>query len=148
MLAFLVIIGSRLIEQILVGTPKEMVSLRILGLFDADKVALGIFDDADVVVTSDIVQRHLVQPLKHAQVILTSATISKNYGVNGVEVFLPKEEEMLDNLSNFFVKCEDRHHKFDAIEKIVNAMFRKFDTSITKIIIFCNVSRVFFIHKL
>lgn len=131
--------GTRLCEQILIGTPKEMASLRILGGFDTDQIVLGIFDDADIEMTSDIVQTYLVKPLAAAQIVLTSATINKNYGVhNAIEVFVEKECEILDNLSLYFIQCDDEYHKFKVMAECIDAVFRKFHSD-TRVMVFCNV---------
>ncbi|XP_055308627.1 DEAD-box helicase Dbp80-like [Sitodiplosis mosellana] len=52
--------------------------------------------------------------------------------------FIPRQEEQLDNLSYFFIKCFDEYHKFEATSKIIDAMFRKFHGDPLCIVVFCN----------
>lgn len=100
--------------------------MRILGAFHMDRIKLCIFDDADVVVSSDIVQRHLMKSA-NCQIVLISSTIGKTYGIAN-SVFLSREEEMLNNLSYFFVKCYNEYNK------------KKFNAMDARVVLFCNVS--------
>lgn len=128
-----VVMGQKCNAHILVGTPKELVSMRILGGFDMEKVNCAVFDDADVVVTSDMVQRHLVKALSHAQVVLTSTTICSDYGIRDpISIRLLPSEEVLVNVSLFFIKCSDNVHKFDAARQIIDIVYRKFDDAKTR----------------
>lgn len=131
-------------EHILIGTPKEMASVQISGAFDMNKVKLGIYDDADIVVPSDIVQRYLLKPMvaTACQVVLTSATISKTYDIPN-SVLLSREEEICNNLSHYFIKCHDEYHKFDAACKVIDALFRKFHAESVRVMMFCNVISIF-----
>lgn len=112
--------------------------MRILGAFHMDRIKLCIFDDADVVVSSDIVQRHLMKSA-NCQIVLISSTIGKTYGIAN-SVFLSREEEMLNNLSYFFVKCYDEYNKFKVTSTVIDAIFRKFNAMDARVVLFCNVS--------
>lgn len=134
------VIGKRCEEQVIIGTPKELVSLRILGGFDIGLIKVAIFDEADSVVTTDMVQRHLLKPLASAasQVVLSSTTISSNCKVeNSIPLRLMSDDETIPSLSEFFIKCVDDHHKFDAARLIIDGFFRKFGSQ--KVIVFANV---------
>ena len=112
-------IGEPCDAHIVIGTPKELVSMRILGGFQMDKIKFAAFDDADVIVTSDMVQRHLINPLAHAQIVLSSTTICSNYGIeNPITARLQPNDEILNNLSFNFVRCDDEYKKFDVARQV------------------------------
>lgn len=67
--------GIPIDEQIIIGTPKELASYRILGAFDVSKIRLAIFDEYDIVVTTDLVDRHLVKAFSEAQIVCLSANV-------------------------------------------------------------------------
>lgn len=134
----LVVIGNKSNEHIIVATPKELASFRVLGGFEIDEIVLAVFDDADLIVTSDIVQRHLLIPLlEKCQVVLSSTTIGQHNIAQAINVNIQPEEELPSNLTIFFYVCNGNLEKFSATRLIIDGIHRKFNSG--GIIIFCNV---------
>lgn len=133
-------------EQILVGTPKEITALRILGGFIMDDIQTICFDDADVIVTSDMVQRNLLNLLKpEQQVVFATATniskTSRHIMEMAERMAITDENEIFDTIATRFIKCNDFDEKFDRLRIIIDGFRRKHKTE--KIFIFCNVSVIF-----
>lgn len=63
---FSVELGSKLVTHVLVGTPKEMISFKMMRLFNIEKVTMCVFDDADTVVTTQLVKDHIIHAADNA----------------------------------------------------------------------------------
>lgn len=137
-----VTMGQKLDEHILVGTPKEIATLRILGGFDMDDVETIFFDDADIIVTTDIVQRHLMNGKPGQQIVFATATqtakMTRHLMNSATFLDINEECDIFDTVAQHFIKCEDFDHKVDTLRLIIDGFRRKCKTE--KILIFCNVS--------
>lgn len=61
--------------HVVVGTPKELVSFKIMRIFNIEKITLCVFDDADTIITTKFVKDHVVK--NSCRKILVSSNINK-----------------------------------------------------------------------
>ncbi|XP_032309759.1 DEAD-box helicase Dbp80 isoform X3 [Drosophila ananassae] len=105
--------NKRISEHILIGTPGKMLDWGLkFRLFDMKKITVFVLDEADVMIAT---QGH------HDQCI----RIHK----------LMREEESLDNIKQYYVKCQNEDGKYNAIQNIYGCI------SIGQAIIFCHTRR-------
>lgn len=142
---FSVVLGSYLTSHVIVGTPKEIVTYRILGLFDVKKIQMAVFDDGDVVATSHLVIDHVVRHLQPScQKILFSATLnnaSVKHFERPVVMRLLRENELQENVHQTYAVCANLAEKLDVIYGIfAEAMSKRLDDA-GKFIVFCSVRK-------
>ncbi|XP_070141004.1 DEAD-box helicase Dbp80 isoform X3 [Drosophila kikkawai] len=105
--------NKKITEHILIGTPGKMLDWGLkFRLFKMDKVSVFVLDEADVMIAT---QGH------HDQCI----RIHK----------LMREEESLDNIKQYYVKCKNEDGKYNAIQNVYGCI------SIGQAIIFCHTRR-------
>lgn len=120
--------------HIVVGTPKELPSCRILGFFDLKNIDLAIIDDADMIATSHNFLDHVLNQLTvKCQKIASSLVYTENSLSNfSVEKLWLKSSE-LTHIKQFFVNSSNSDEKCCYIaELLLGYTFSA--------IIYCNVS--------
>lgn len=55
--------------HIIFGTPKEMVAYRKMNVFDLNKLHSAVFDDADLVASSNAVKLNIINPTQKKQLV-------------------------------------------------------------------------------
>lgn len=123
--------------HVIVGTPKEMASLRILGYFDLKRIIVAIFDDADVITTTALLKQHILRQLPaNCQKIHVSATSNRSsllyFTQNDVLQFV-RSNEIPALIRHFTINCAN---KFKWLLSIVQSVFKNRQ----KVIVFCSVS--------
>lgn len=129
--------------QIIIGTPAEMASIRKLRCFDTNQIVLVAFDDADSVVTTDLVVNNLIKPLPPAcQLLLFSATINKaaRQFVRDPLYLKSSNEEISESIKHAFIECANDQRKFETLVEICDALKSGNHINRSQIIVFTNVS--------
>uniref|UniRef100_A0A8C4HDE1 RNA helicase n=1 Tax=Dicentrarchus labrax TaxID=13489 RepID=A0A8C4HDE1_DICLA len=139
--------GMKLQEQIVIGTPGTM--LDWCGKFkfiDPKKIKVFVLDEADVMIAT---QGHQDQSIriqrmlpKNCQMLLFSATFEEsvwNFAQRIVPdpniIKLKREEETLDTIKQYYVLCNSREEKFQALCNIYGAI------TIAQAMIFCHTRK-------
>lgn len=120
--------------HIVVGTPKDLPSCRILGFYNLKNIDLAIIDDADMIATSHNFLDHVLKQLPvKCQKIASSLIYSENsLSSFSVEALWLKSSE-LTHIKQFFVISSNSDEKCRCIAEILRGY--TFST-----IIYCNVS--------
>lgn len=118
-----------------------MAAYRILGLFDVNNLAVVIFDDADIVVTSHLVNDHLLKQLPdQCQVIMTSSTFTERslqHMKNATFVSVGNTlTEIPEHVQQFAFHCKNEAAKLQTLRKICKVVREENSLAV----VFCNVS--------
>lgn len=133
--------------QVIVGTPKEIVAYRMLGVFNLKNVTTLVIDDADVVATSHLVNMHLInQVSEQCQVIMMSLTFNKKtlQQVSGKFIQMKREEEIPETIQQFAIHQMATENKIHVLRKICDELNRNTNG---QAIVFCNVCYVFIYRR-
>lgn len=120
-------------RHIIICTPKEIVSFSLLGIFKLQLLKMIVFDDADYVVSTKLVQTLLVANCQ-------KVFISTSHFKIGHEMFLMKllvDSQSFFNIQHFYMKRANDEAKMESVEKICEEVRR--NDSIGKAIIFCDI---------
>ncbi|XP_026470963.1 DEAD-box helicase Dbp80-like [Ctenocephalides felis] len=139
--------GQKLTNHILIGTPGKLLDWALkFDMFDMNMIKVFVLDEADVMIST---QGHHDQCIRlHAklspncQMLLFSATYDQAV-MEFAEMIIPnplvirllREEESLENIKQYYVKCVDENQKYNAITNIYGVI------SIGQAIIFCRTRR-------
>ncbi|XP_030632060.1 ATP-dependent RNA helicase DDX19B isoform X4 [Chanos chanos] len=139
--------GMKLQEQIVIGTPGTVLDwCQKLRFIDPKKIKVFVLDEADVMIAT---QGHQDQSIriqrmlpKTCQMLLFSATFEEsvwNFAKRIVPdpniIKLKREEETLDTIKQYYVNCNSREEKFQALCNIYGAI------TIAQAMIFCHTRK-------
>ncbi|KAM9814027.1 ATP-dependent RNA helicase DDX19A [Neosynchiropus ocellatus] len=139
--------GMKLQEQIVIGTPGTMLDwCRKFKFIDPKRIKVFVLDEADVMIAT---QGHQDQSIriqkmlpKTCQMLLFSATFEEsvwNFAKRIVPepniIKLKREEETLDTIKQFYVLCNNKEEKFQALCNIYGAI------TIAQAMIFCHTRK-------
>uniref|UniRef100_A0A336N4J2 RNA helicase n=2 Tax=Culicoides sonorensis TaxID=179676 RepID=A0A336N4J2_CULSO len=139
--------GEKLKEHIIIGTPGKILDWGLkYKHFDLKKVTVFVLDEADVMIATQGHQDQCIRIHKQlspkCQMMFFSATYDKEvmdfaeYIVpNPIVIRLLREQESLDNIKQFYVKCRDIDEKYQAISNIYGVI------TVGQAIIFCHTRR-------
>ncbi|XP_056305283.1 ATP-dependent RNA helicase DDX19A [Danio aesculapii] len=140
--------GIRIKEQIVIGTPGTVLDWCIkLKLIDPKKIKVFVLDEADVMIAT---QGHQDQSIriqrmlpKGCQMLLFSATFEDSVWKFAERVVpdpniikLKREEETLDTIKQYYVLCNSKEDKFNALCNIYGAI------TIAQAMIFCHTRKM------
>ncbi|XP_036786219.1 ATP-dependent RNA helicase DDX25 isoform X1 [Manis pentadactyla] len=135
--------GTNITKQIVIGTPGTVLDWCFKkNLIDLTKIRVFVLDEADVMIAT---QGFLDQSIRiqrvlpsGCQMLLFSATFGDSLWRFAEQIIpdpnvikLRKEELTLDNIRQFYVLCEDRRDKYEALCNIYGGL------TIAQAIIFC-----------
>ncbi|PKU29251.1 atp-dependent rna helicase ddx19a [Limosa lapponica baueri] len=138
--------GQKISEQIVIGTPGTVLDwCSKLKFIDPKKIKVFVLDEADVMIAT---QGHQDQSIRiqrmlprDCQMLLFSATFEDSVWKFAQKVVpdpniikLKREEETLDTIKQYYVLCNNRDEKFQALCNIYGAI------TIAQAMIFCHVS--------
>ncbi|XP_070852773.1 DEAD-box helicase Dbp80 isoform X4 [Drosophila suzukii] len=138
--------SKKIEEHILIGTPGKLLDWGLkFRLFDMKKITVFVLDEADVMIAT---QGHHDQCIRihkmlrpECQMLFFSATYDKEVMdfarlivADPTIIRLMREEESLDNIKQYYVKCKNEDNKYNAIQNIYGCI------SIGQAIIFCHES--------
>ncbi|XP_033238369.1 DEAD-box helicase Dbp80 [Drosophila pseudoobscura] len=139
--------NKKITEHILIGTPGKMLDWGYkFRLFDMKKISVFVLDEADVMIAT---QGHHDQCIRihkmlnpHCQMLFFSATYDREVMdfaqlivTEPTIIRLNREQESLDNIKQYYVKCKNEDGKYNAIQNIYGCI------SIGQAIIFCHTRR-------
>ncbi|XP_037731200.1 DEAD-box helicase Dbp80 isoform X2 [Drosophila subpulchrella] len=139
--------SKKIEEHILIGTPGKLLDWGLkFRLFDMKKITVFVLDEADVMIAT---QGHHDQCIRihkmlrpECQMLFFSATYDKEVMdfarlivADPTIIRLMREEESLDNIKQYYVKCKNEDNKYNAIQNIYGCI------SIGQAIIFCHTRR-------
>lgn len=138
---------SKLSDHIIIGTPGKIMDWGLKQrIFDLKKIRVFVLDEADVMIATqghhDQCIRIHKQLSKTCQMMFFSATYEKDvmefaqYIVpNPIIIRLLREQESLDNIKQYYVKCKDQDEKYQAIQNIYGGI------TVGQAIIFCHTKK-------
>lgn len=100
--------------HVLVGSPKEMVSFKIMRLFNIEQVTLCVFDDADAIVTTKLVKEHIIEPLNNRRKVLISSNIEGTQ-IDFMMTYFFRSDIISVNVKQCFAICPTNYEKLLAI---------------------------------
>lgn len=139
--------GGSISEHMLIGTPgKVMDWAKRRKCFEMEKINVFVLDEADVMIS---IQGHHDQCIRihqmlssDCQMLLFSATytpevigFAEQIITDPIIIRVRKEEETLDNIQQYFIRCSSPDVKYTALSNIYGAI------SIGQTIIFCRTKR-------
>lgn len=139
--------GTKLTEHIIIGTPGKVLDWSYkFKFFDLKKIKVFVLDEADVMIA---IQGHQDQSIRihrhldpNCQMLLFSATYGEkvwNFAENiisdSVVLKLRREEESLDNIKQYYVYCDSKHAKCQAIRNIYGVI------TVGQAMIFCQTRK-------
>lgn len=139
--------GSKLSDHIIIGTPGKTLDWSIkYRFFDLSKISVFVLDEADVMIDTQGHQDQCIRIHKmlssKCQMMFFSATYDQKVMefaemivTNPLIMRLMREEECLDNIKQYYVKCHSEEEKYTAISNIYGLI------TVGQAIIFCRTKR-------
>uniref|UniRef100_A0A182SD01 RNA helicase n=1 Tax=Anopheles maculatus TaxID=74869 RepID=A0A182SD01_9DIPT len=136
--------GQKITDHIIIGTPGKLMDWGIkFRAFDLRKISVFVLDEADVMIATQGHQDQCIRIHKQlsssCQMMFFSATYEKEvmdfaeYIVpNPIVIRLAREQESLDNIKQYYVKCKNQDEKYQAISNIYGVI------TVGQAIIFCH----------
>ena len=137
--------GAKLTDHVIIGTPGKVLDWSLkFRAFDLSRINVFVLDEADVMIAQQGHQDQCIRLHKNlskkCQMMLFSATYEKKVMdfaefmvPSPITIRLKKEDEVLDNIKQYYVKCRDQDVKYQAIANIYGVI------TIGQAIIFCHV---------
>jgi len=139
--------GTSITDHIIIGTPGKMLDWGIkFKMFNLEKIAVFVLDEADVMIArqghqDQCIRIHKLLP-KTCQMMFFSATYDTNVMEfaeiivpNPIIIRLQREEESLDNIKQYYVRCSGQEEKYQSVCNIYGVI------TIGQAIIFCHTRR-------
>lgn len=95
----------------LVGTPKEMISFKMMRLFNIENATLCVFDDADTVVTTQLVKDHIVDAVNDSCRILLIHSGNASLKFDVIAPYDLHVNVCEQNIEQYFVDCPSNVEK-------------------------------------
>ncbi|XP_061841641.1 ATP-dependent RNA helicase DDX19B [Nerophis lumbriciformis] len=139
--------GVKLQEQIVIGTPGTMLDwCSKLKFIDPKKIRVFVLDEADVMIATQGHKDHSIRIKRmvpnNCQMLLFSATFeetvwdfAKSIVPDPNIIKLKREEETLDTIKQYYVLCNTKEEKFEALCNIYGAI------TIAQAMIFCHTRK-------
>ncbi|XP_018353612.1 PREDICTED: DEAD-box helicase Dbp80 isoform X1 [Trachymyrmex septentrionalis] len=139
--------GSKIREHIIIGTPGKVLDWgQKFKFFDLSKISVFVLDEADVMIATQghqdqCIRIHKLLP-RTCQMMFFSATYEPEV-MNFAEIIvsnpliirLLREEESLDNIKQYYIRCKNVDEKYTAITNIYGVI------TIGQAIIFCHTKK-------
>ncbi|KAI4486505.1 PREDICTED: DEAD-box helicase Dbp80 [Polistes canadensis] len=139
--------GTKITDHIIIGTPGKVLDWAVkFKAFNLSKISVFVLDEADVMIATQghqdqCIRIHKLLP-RTCQMMFFSATyesavmsFAEIIVSNPLIIRLMKEEESLDNIKQYYVKCKDKDGKYAAITNIYGVI------TIGQAIIFCHTKK-------
>lgn len=139
--------GTILTEHILIGTPGKVLDWGLkYKFFDLKKIIVFVLDEADVMIATQGHQDQCIKIHKNltsdCQMMFFSATydqevmdFAEHIVQNPIIIRLRREEESLDNIAQYYVRCANQHEKYNAVTNIYGTV------GVGQAIIFCHTRK-------
>lgn len=139
--------GAKIEDHIIIGTPGKVLDWAIkFKFFDLNKISVFVLDEADVMIATQGHQDQCIRIHKSlprtCQMMFFSATYESAV-MEFAEIIVPnpliirllREEESLDNIKQYYVRCRNMDEKYTAITNIYGVI------TIGQAIIFCHTRK-------
>lgn len=139
--------NTKLTEHVLIGTPGKVLDWGMkYKVFDLEKIMVFVLDEADVMIATQGHQDQCIRIHKFldrkCQMMFFSATYD-NSVMEFAEVIVPnpliirlkREQESLDNIKQYYVRCANQQEKYMAVTNIYGVL------GVGQCIIFCHTRR-------
>ena len=139
--------GSKVTEHIIIGTPGKVLDWALkYRSFDLSKIEVFVLDEADVMIAQQGHQDQCIRIHKclsqKCQMMFFSATYEEEVMEfaeiivrNPIKIRLKREEESLDNIQQYYVRCPNKQSKYDAVTNIYGTV------GVGQAIFFCQTRR-------
>lgn len=139
--------NTKLTEHIIIGTPGKVLDWGLkFRIFDLKKITVFVLDEADVMIATQGHQDQCIKIHKNlsptCQMMFFSATydqevmdFAEHIVKNPITIRLKREEESLDNISQYYVRCASQQEKYDAVTNIYGTV------GVGQAIIFCHTRK-------
>nr|CAI5830466.1 unnamed protein product [Callosobruchus analis] len=139
--------GTKLTEHIIIGTPGKVLDWSLkFKVFDLKKITVFVLDEADVMIDQQGHQDQCIKIHKNlsttCQMMFFSATydqevmeFAEHIVKNPIIIRLRREEESLDNIKQYYVRCSNKQEKYSAVTNIYGTV------GVGQAIIFCHTRR-------
>jgi ATP-dependent RNA helicase DDX19/DBP5 len=139
--------GTTISNQIIIGTPGTVQDwLYRKRAFDPKKIDVFVLDEADIMINTQGFQDQSIKVRRslrpNCQVMLFSATYSDEVMAfaeqvlpNAMTIRLKKEEETVENIKQYYVKCQNEQDKFRALSNIYGVI------TIGQAMVFCRTKK-------
>ncbi|XP_060534383.1 DEAD-box helicase Dbp80 [Cylas formicarius] len=139
--------GTKLSEHIVIGTPGKVLDWGTkFKVFDLKKLTVFVLDEADVMIATQGHQDQCIRIHKNlspnCQMMFFSATydqevmdFAEHIVKNPVIIRLKREEESLDNIAQYYVRCATPEEKYAALTNIYGTV------GVGQAIIFCHTRK-------
>nr|CAH7742771.1 unnamed protein product [Callosobruchus chinensis] len=139
--------GTKLTEHIIIGTPGKVLDWSLkFKVFDLKKITVFVLDEADVMIDQQGHQDQCIKIHKNlsttCQMMFFSATydqevmeFAEHIVKNPIIIRLKREEESLDNIKQYYVRCSNKQEKYSAVTNIYGTV------GVGQAIIFCHTRR-------
>lgn len=145
--------GTKLDDHIIIGTPGKMLDwCSRYNFFDIKKITVFVLDEADVMIATQGHQDQCIrihkQLSRQCQMLFFSATYDRSVMEfaehivrDPITIRLLKEEESLDNIKQYYIRCKDADEKYKAIQNIYGVI------TVGQAVIFCHVISFSFFYN-
>lgn len=106
-------LGDKFDCHVVVGTLKEVVSCKIMRNYNIEKVTLCVFDDADAIVTINLIKMHIIGNLTQCRKILMSSRIRTN--IDFMKPYTIQVDASPIKVKQCFANCNDDYEKLLAV---------------------------------
>ncbi|XP_050308395.1 DEAD-box helicase Dbp80 [Anthonomus grandis grandis] len=139
--------NTKLTEHIIIGTPGKVMDWALkLKFFDLKKISVFVLDEADVMIAQQGHQDQCIRIHKElspkCQMMFFSATytsevmdFAEHIVKNPIVIRLKREEESLDNIAQYYVRCANPEQKYTAVTNIYGML------GLGQAIIFCHTRK-------
>ncbi|KAK9879617.1 hypothetical protein WA026_006681 [Henosepilachna vigintioctopunctata] len=139
--------GVKITEHIIIGTPGKVMDWALkYRVFDLKKINVFVLDEADVMIAQQGHQDQCIRIHKElrqtCQMMFFSATYDHEVMTfaqaivkNPIVIRLKREEESLDNIQQYYVKCPTEESKYRALTNIYGTV------GVGQAIIFCHTRK-------
>lgn len=139
--------NTKLTEQIIIGTPGKVLDwITRYRVLDLNQITVFVLDEADVMIAQQGHQDQCIKIHKNlpptCQMMFFSATydqdvmkFAEHIVKNPIIIRLKREEESLDNIEQYYVRCNNQQEKYNAVSNIYGSI------GVGQAIIFCHTRR-------
>lgn len=132
-----VVLGSSISSQIIIGTPPELASAKLANMFDFRHVTLVIIDDADAVLTSQVVTKLLTTVPSSSKRIGFSSSSNRNLFEKlrpTISLNMSDHKQFFEGYPQYYLKCTN----FDTKCFVIHTIYEALSVGVSAMV-FCNV---------
>lgn len=128
-------------NHLIIGTPKEIAGLRLLGIYKPKNLSVVVFDDADVVASGNAVKELINKLPSQCQKLFMSSHSNKLFKFPVMIKFLNDETAFPHHIDNYFFECSRAVWKFSVLQALSEEIYK--DGANGQIVVFFNVNTIY-----